>query len=217
MVVMKRMPIALMGVALFLGCVLLSYTLPVLGQPLDSVITIERKVKDVQLTIRATSLTDNIFVEGDRFQVPQGEAVAWEVELAVYNMRAPTGWRYWEAILEFGPELLVEALDTHGVISPVPKGGSPTAPTLTIRSNENTRKTKVIWNWHSLMDDTSSDFPKRAEATVRLKVCSLPELGYEPGRYIFCDNVQITYMTGAKRPKETTYELEPIVIDVTSS
>ena len=215
--VMTQKLTALICVVSFLGCVLLSYTLPVLGQPLDNVITIERKMRDAQLTIRACSLTDNIVAEDDRFQVTQGDAVAWEVELAVYNMRASTGWRYWEAVLEFGPELSVEALDNSGIIVPIPEGGSPTKPTLLIRHNEDNRKTKVLWNWHSLKDDTSSDFPKRAEATVRLKVCSLPKSGYEPGRYIFCDNAQITYMTGAKRPKETTYELAPIVIDVKSS
>jgi len=179
-------------------------------------ISIERKVKDAQLTIRATAVTENALVEDDKFQVPPGGTVAWEVELSVYNMRASTGWRYWDARLEFGPELKVEAVDSPGAIEPVPRGGSPIEPTLTISRDENTRKTKVSWSWHSLENNTSSDFLKRARAAIRLRVRSSQESGYRQGSYVFCDNAAITYMTGAKRPKETTYELEPIVVSVTS-
>ena len=182
----------------------------------DSMVSVERKVRDAQLTIQATALSENIIVEGDEFCVPPGEAVAWEVELSVYNMRASTGWRYWDACLEFGPELSVEAVDGPGAIDPVPQGGSPSEPTLTIRRDENTRKTKVVWSWHSLEDNISSDFPKRAKVAIRLRVRSSQESGYRPGSYVFCDNAAITYMTGAKRPKETTYELAPIVVNVTS-
>ncbi len=180
----------------------------------DSMATIERKVRDAQLTIRATGLSGSIVVAGDEFRVPPGEAVAWEVELFVYNMRASTGWRYWHASLEFGSGLSVEAVDGSGAIDPVPQRGSPTEPTLTIRCDENTRKTKVIWSWSSLDNDTSSDFPKRAKAKVVLRVCS-SESGFKQGSLILCDNAEITYMTGAKRPKETTYELGPIVVNVT--
>ncbi len=192
--------------------------LPEIDTPAEigSMITIERKVKDAQFTIRATAVTKNVLVKDDKFQVPPHEAIMWEVELSVYNMRASTGWRYWHAALEFGPELSVEAVDSPGVINPVPRGGSPTEPTLTIKRDESTRKTKVTWSWHSLDNDTSSDFPKRAKAGLRLGVYSSPESGYESGSFIFCDNAEITYMTGAKRPKETTYELSPIVVNVTS-
>lgn len=187
------------------------------GSPeMNPSITIERKVKDAQLTVRATAVTENILVEDDKFQVPPGEAVTWEVELSVYNMRASTGWRYWGARLEFGPELKVEAIDSPGAIEPVPRGGSPIEPTLTISRDENTRKTKVAWSWHSLENNTSSDFPKRARAAIRLRVRSSQESGYRQGSYVFCDNAAMAYMTGAKRPKETTYELEPIVVNVTS-
>ncbi len=179
-----------------------------------SMITIERKVKDAQLTIQATAVIENIRVEGDKFQVPPGDAVAWEIELSVYNMRASTGWRYWDATLEFGSELAVEAVDSPGTIDPVPEGGSPIEPRLTIMRDEKTRKTKVVWSWHSLEDNTSSDFPKRAKAKVVLRVYS-PESGFKQGIFVFCDNARITYMTGAKRPKETTYELESIVVNVT--
>lgn len=75
---------------------------------------------------------------------------------------------------------------------------------------------KVVWSWHSLEDNISSDFPKRAKVAIRLRVRSSQESGYRPGSYVFCDNAAITYMTGAKRPKETTYELAPIVVNVTS-
>ncbi len=181
----------------------------------DFMATIERKVRDAQLTIRATGLSGNILVEDDKFQVPPGEAVAWEVELSVYNMRASTGWRYWYAALEFWSGLTVEAVDGPRAVDPVPQGGSPTEPRLTIRRDENTRKTKVIWSWSSLDNDTSSDFPKRAKAKVVLRVYS-SESGFKQGNLILCDNAEITYMTGAKRPKETTYELGPIVVNVTS-
>jgi hypothetical protein len=182
----------------------------------DSMVSVERKVRDAQLTIQATALSGNILAEDDEFQVPPGEAIAWEVELITYNMRASTGWRYWDAHLEFGPELSVEAADDPEAIDPVPEGGSPTEPTLTIMRDEKTRKTKVVWSWHSLEDNTSSDFPKRARAAIRLIVRSSQESGYRQGTYVFCDNAAITYMTGAKRPKETTYELAPIVVNVTS-
>jgi hypothetical protein len=178
--------------------------------------TIERKVRDAQLTILATVITVDSFVKEDRFQVPPGETVTWEVELVAYNMRASTGWRYWDARLEFGSELSVEAPDGPGTIDPIPEGGSPTESTLAIMRDEKTRKTKVAWSWHSLEDNTSSDFPKRAKATIRLRVCLSQESGYRQGSYIFCDNAVITYMTGAKRPKETTCELAPIVVNVTS-
>jgi hypothetical protein len=179
-------------------------------------VSIERKVKDAQLKMLATTVAGNILAKDDEFQVLPGDAVAWEVRLIVYNMRASTGWRYWDARLEFGPELSVEALDGPGTIDPIPEGGSSAEPTLAIMRDEKTRKAKVEWSWHSLEDNTSSDFPKRAQAEVRLRVCPLPESGYEPGIFVFCDNARITYMTGAKRPKETTYELEPIVVNVTS-
>lgn len=181
----------------------------------DPEATIERKVRDAQLTVRATGLSGSIVVAGDEFCVPPGEAVAWEVELFVYNMRASTGWRYWDAALEFGSGFTVEAVDGPRAVDPVPQGGSPTEPTLTIRRDENTRKTKVIWSWSSLENDTSSDFPKRAKAKVVLRVYS-SESGFKQGSFILCDNAEITYMTGAKRPKETTYELGPIVVNVTS-
>lgn len=183
----------------------------------NPVATIERKTRDAQLTICVTRLSDSVLVDGDDFKVAEGEAaVTWEVELIAYNMRASTGWRYWNVALEFGPELSVEAVDSPGVINPLPRGGSPSEPTLTIKRDEITRKTKVTWSWHSLDNDTSSDFPKRAKAGLRLGVYSSPESGYELGSSIFCDNAKITYMTGAKRPKETTYELSPIVVNVTS-
>ncbi|MGB4721414.1 MAG: hypothetical protein WBH63_05755 [Bacillota bacterium] len=178
--------------------------------------TIRRKPRDAQLTIEATAITENILVREDEFQVAEGEMVIWEVELTTYNMRAPTGWRYWEVSLEFGPELLVEVLDELETIDPIPEGGSPTRPTLTIMRDENTRKTKVMWSWHSLEDDTPSDFPKRATAVARLRVSSSEESGFNKGRYAFCDNASIRYMTGAKRPTERTCELEPIMMNVIS-
>jgi len=206
---------ALIWGALLLNCFLFGYALPVLGQSIDNATSLERKTKDAQLTVRATAVAENILVEDDKFQVPPGKTVAWEVELSVYNMRASTGWRYWHAALEFGPGLKVEAVAGPGAIDPVPRGGSPIEPALTIRRDENTQKTKVIWSWHSLENNTSSDFPKRSKARVVLKVY-MSESGFKQGSHIFCDNAEITYMTGAKSPKEAVYKLAPIALNVTS-
>lgn len=175
------------------------------------IMAVERRPRDSQLTIWIIPITDNISVIDGDFQITSGETVGWEVKLFVYNLRASTGWRYWIASLEFGPELLVEAGNSPGTINPVPGGGSPVQPGLIIEHNGGTQKTEVVWDWHSLMDNTPSDFPKRAKAETTINICSC---GYEAGRFNLCDNAKITYMTGAKRPKEATYELDPIIINV---
>jgi len=76
---------ALIWGALLLNCFLFGYALPVLGQSIDNATSLERKTKDAQLTVRATAVAENILVEDDKFQVPPGKTVAWEVELSVYN------------------------------------------------------------------------------------------------------------------------------------